>query len=834
MKSIATKGYHILTSRTIFTYIYILISVLWFFPILGTYVDLISKICFIWGAGLIAWNTFVQGKLLKGPQALLRVLMLLAYGITILLNFKFTLYMGIKHLIYNGINLLIIYVLDTEKSEKNNKKLLYLVDETLICIATVSSIISLVMFIFLISFQFKQDYIVFRQGFVSNRLYGVFTSPNTGALFMLISWAAMMINSAIKHGKPMKWKIWYCLAAVPQFLYFALSISRGGSLTAFALIIMVSVTYLLPKWYQRWKKAMRACILSALSILVCSVAFYGATELIRSGMAFVPSLVRHAVQSTTDDKKPGKIHPTLPNIRFERDDEEVSNGRFTIWKAGLAAWKQAPIFGIADADVYHGGNTINSKISASLLTKLNQNELKRSQGNMHNTYVQVLVYSGVVGFILFAALAIAILAQYLRFLIFEKKDGLYPVIAIMFSLIAAMAVNGLVETHILFNRQDPYGVLFWFFTGMGLLLVKLHMREERQSRGGAEVFICDTPYQLINALALAQTHRSEACLMDMYIYDQFKDADTVSAALRDLQIFDHVYLFRRYRHHTGLLSKLTTLIRMHVPYYMLKSHCQSKLSSAEYDRIYMAYITPFIDSVKLMNPQAEVYEYEDGIGSYYIENLEDFSRSKFFKFWSRRLFGNALSYNASALYLHQPTAYTGKTYEHIRPLPIDMEGETLRKIFHYQNNEQYHLARFIYLTQPLDEKIGERAKEVERQLLKKTADKVLVRVHPRQDKTDYQSYTVDTADNLWELECAGQITAEHVLIGAFSTAQFTPKMLFDIEPTVVFLYRLFDDAFNNADAMVDTLKQMYRNPEKIMVADSVEQLMIILQELENR
>ena len=49
-------------------------------------------------------------------------------------------------------------------------------------------------------------------------------------------------------------------------------------------------------------------------------------------------------------------------------------------------------------------------------------------------------------------------------------------------------------------------------------------------------------------------------------------------------------------------------------------------------------------------------------------------------------------------------------------------------------------------------------------------------------------------------------------------------MLYDKEPTVIFLYKLFGNAFENADVMIDTLRGMYTHPEKIVVAESLEEL----------
>ena len=85
-------------------------------------------------------------------------------------------------------------------------------------------------------------------------------------------------------------------------------------------------------------------------------------------------------------------------------------------------------------------------------------------------------------------------------------------------------------------------------------------------------------------------------------------------------------------------------------------------------------------------------------------------------------------------------------------------------------------------------------------------------------------------------ECVKQIGDEHILIGAFSTAQFMPKLLKNVEPTIICTYPIL---FNNLDdtfwqgtkKFIDDFKALYSNPQKIYTPESLEALQKLLNDL---
>lgn len=155
-------------------------------------------------------------------------------------------------------------------------------------------------------------------------------------------------------------------------------------------------------------------------------------------------------------------------IEHSEPSAEVSSGRFTIWKAAITVWKHKPLFGYGDINFYHVSETDNA-LSTLHLTELDRKELKRSHGNMHNGYLQVLLSSGIIGFfIVYVFYGLSFFYIFKTFL--KRNDSQILIAGLMLSFLVSVFANELVEAHILFNKRDAVSQLFWFV--FGLLIIQ--------------------------------------------------------------------------------------------------------------------------------------------------------------------------------------------------------------------------------------------------------------------------------------------------------------------------------------------------------------------------
>lgn len=844
--NISTKKNKVLAcflSRDIFSLTYITVCILWFFPLLGSWIDPISKVCLIWGALIIFKDLLTQRLMFKSYYWALPILLMFFYCFSIVSNINTGLYMGAKHLLYSGLSLLILYAQDSGKSEKDLKKLLYYLNTIIIIVVFVAGIISIIMYAGSIGFEFYQGDTRLRQGFLENRLFGVYTSPNTGALFSIISIVAMCMNSFLKKKKMFKWSIMYIINGLVQGIYFSLTLSNGGMVTLSILVFLFFVIFYFAPSCQ--SKINAKALFITLILFVVSVA--GVKLImsgIRTGMSYVPSLVEQIALSESNETEEEKED----KIQFKRIEsgDDLSNGRLTIWSGGIKMWKQYPLLGLADAKAFQGEEIV-TKADISQLNKAEKEWIRKAGGNLHNSYVQILVNSGIIGMLLFITFAILLASNFIRFFYRgNRKSEQYNLLGLFFVILGAMAGNGMVETHLLFNRQDPYGAIFWFYIGLAFVFMEKFRKQKEYYDTGSGEFVdyaiaCDTPLQVLNSIRFAKCNINNF-KADIYIYHQFKDADKVSKGLEDIGIFNHVYNVLPYKKCSGFWSKLLTLSRLCFPTIYLKKYVQEKCSSrANYRYLVVSFQSPFTTNLHRCYADAKVVLLEDGTGTYFGDIMKDYS-SKLFSRLDMLFANTSLQMHPVVGYLSNPSLLNTDVEYPIKSL-VNLHDKKVEKIieevFSYEANNLYMKSKMIYLTQPLEEKKGfnkNNCKEIEQILFKNYREKLLVRVHPRQKQNEYVDFQVDTCANLWELECMKHLSDTHVLIGAFSTAQLMPKILADKEPYIIFIYKLlFEDTseneWKNIQQLINTFKDMYREKNKIWIPQNIKELEQILEEL---
>lgn len=829
-------------NRQLFSVIYIIICILWFFPVLGSYINIISKLCFCWGAALIAYDLFTKRQLFKSYKSILLVLFIGSYFITTLLNHQDMLYMGVKHIIYSGILLFVLYAQDYNKSEEKYKKYLKQLNNIIIIIALTASAISFVLYIMNYSFVIESGEESIRQGFLENRLFGVYTSPNTGALMSIISMLLSLMNYYLYEKRTGKLKILYIANTVMQIVYYSLTLSRGGSVTFIILALLVDLILVFPEFKKHFNSVMSVA-LCALVMISSVLAIKYIPSILRTGLSYVPAYVQRLREPPkgTDKENEEKID----FVRIEAGDD-TSNGRTDIWKAGLTAWKEAPLFGLADMKIVKD-DTIKSKVDISVFSDDDIFNLKRANGNMHNSYIQVIVYSGVIGFMLFLAFGALLGKKYIISLFKMDKDSqYYKVVGTIFALVGALAANGMVESHLLFNHHDPYGAIFWFYLGMGIYFINKY-NKQKMDKDENFAFICDTPIQVVNAMNFVSNNiKNSKNNSDIYIYHQFKNSREISDNLKKTDYFKNVYDAEIISTQKHWYTPILTLKRLVFPNGYIKKNIKPYNKKNEYSYKYLVICAynSFAITLKSKFSKSKVLTLEEGLASYFGNNMKD-ENSKLMNLADKLLFDGLLSVNSEALYVNNLNLCKSTISENKYELPkidnADFIGN-LKMVFNYVDNDIYKKNNIILLTQPFEDNDKESNSfysNVKSVLLESGyADKCLVRIHPRQSVNLFEDFKIDTIQNLWELETLLQINDNSVLIASLSTAQTMPYMLTGKQPNLIFLYKM-DPIFadenvkKNSDEFVSDFKKLYTNPEKIHIAENYNDLSVMLTEILN-
>jgi len=845
----ANKILEVITNRDIFIRIYIICSILWFFPALGIFINPISKLCLIWGIFLIVYDAFHKRFFLQTSYWYCIVAMMAMYCITILINIQSNFYMGIKHLAYTAIALMIIFSQNGHRGNADIKNKIKFVNSSLIIIIFGASVISLLMYCLHLEIRFEQNGVIFRQGFLENRLFGVYGSPNIGALFSIISIALTCINSYIKNGSLVKWRKAYIVNGIVQFLYFSLTLSNGGFLTAIVFSTLLVCVYAFMQLRKK-KNIFQAILFSTIFAVVIAICLNFAMLGIRKGMSLVPSTIEYVKnQICNDDSEEEEV-----KIVFDRIEsgDDVSNGRTTIWSAGLKIWMQAPLFGVADIRV----DEENPQSFAYSLDALNDAEMERItaiDGNLHNSYIQILINSGIVGALCFLVFIILVVKKYIQYLFLENTEsGSYKIIGMLFCMLGAIGADGMVENYLLFNRQDPRGMIFWFYLGCGLILIRNAVSGSRfkdyvcRKENVKFLFVCDTPFQLFNVINFVENNRMRSNgKSDLVIVHQFRNSDEFAKKIKEKNLFSNVYDVVPVEERRGVKSKIRTLTRVFFPKRAIREFLATKNSkiSCLHRRYFLSFQTPVTISFQLANPYADIFLMEDGLGSY-VGNIEEDYTSSLYKIVNKYFLEDRLSLNAVALYLNYPKLCHSLIKTEIRKLNNPKENrkciEALTEIFGYSFDKHSSEKKYLYLTQPLSETPGyitngeEKIFQVLADVL--DIDDVEIRVHPRQKQCINNGWMISDSSQMWELECIYRINNNQVLISAYSTTLFMPKILNDSEPILIFIYKLlfsnvFTEIWLEKERFIKDFASEYENSNRVFIPETIEEFRGILESL---
>ena len=108
-------------------------------------------------------------------------------------------------------------------------------------------------------------------------------------------------------------------------------------------------------------------------------------------------------------------------------------------------------------------------------------------------------------------------------------------------------------------------------------------------------------------------------------------------------------------------------------------------------------------------------------------------------------------------------------------------------------------------------------------------DRIIVRMHPRDTAYElYSDFAVDARGDMWELKTTQMDLDRTVLIGYYSTAQMTPKMLHNKEPWLIFVCHIMNvtdrEGLERFEQGIEKIRQLYTNRDRIIVPHTAEEL----------
>ena len=357
-------------------------------------------------------------------------------------------------------------------------------------------------------------------------------------------------------------------------------------------------------------------------------------------------------------------------------------------------------------------------------------------------------------------------------------------------------------------------------------------------------FLCNTPFQLINSIAIVQEKQLEA---DIYIFGMFDGYKRVADKLKKYNIFSRVISvdctkFSNLSEKRAFSQCLFT--KKVVSDFLGEGIAYQKLFVSS--RMHIKQI--FQHEMQRRNKDLKIIIFEDGLGTY-EKSSSVLNTSLKRKMVELLLNWHLFEQNNTSVLVSRPE---------LLELPVALSSVPVKKMPSFawnQSNKNMVLDIFTVTQNDLikepvilfDPTRGTYVNDLGVQIDKLDQcyniffnvfkkENVICKPHPRSKiKTSVQLKLYERTEIPMEVLYSGMDNLENrILVGNWSTALYTPKMLFDKEPVIIDLHKLlYKEDFHIASSLYKKMHTIYDNQSRIMAPKSFEELHTICQHLAN-
>jgi len=352
-------------------------------------------------------------------------------------------------------------------------------------------------------------------------------------------------------------------------------------------------------------------------------------------------------------------------------------------------------------------------------------------------------------------------------------------------------------------------------------------------------FFCSTPYQILIAINIKLTQYEDK-KVDLYILNHFDNAKNIVEKLKDKNVFASVNYVDCINFTKSFSSNKTIRFyektNMYLNYRSVtKEYFDFK--NKFYDEIYLTYPDVIIQlAIKTLSEQNDMLKinlYEDGTGGY-----TDFNPSIFKKLFNLIFGFDEVIDKYHSINVFQPELYSGNAQNNnikVNKIPrINAESRKIKclinDVFNYKNN--YDISeKIIFLEQPLDfvDGLNNDLKNIAKEILTKD---YIIKLHPRTNVNNYSDFNLYQNNSIpWEVITLNSNLEDKVLISYYSTACVSPKIIFDQEPILIFLYDIQgieDILTSETKNFIKKFKNLYKDQSKIFIPNTIEELKSIM------
>ena len=459
---------------------------------MGKYEEIVHYILILWGIVIVGYNLFFRRNIFFKGNSRFILLWLVVSLFTIISNISYVTTSSIKSLILTMFSILFFFVGYPLLREKYSDRQIfkYIFYPTLI-FRLLINIGSIYLYMANISiFVIRDDLLNFLGvryvGIADDRytplLYGLYTDPNFTAMTgVLLIFIAIYIYTSNKINLTVIEKLFIYSSVSIEFLIVAFSNSRGTLYSLLVVIIIYLIIFIIRNYNfnSLFVKSTLKKIGIVISVMILIVVSYIGVEKIGSLLSQNSQFDRYIyaeknnsyvrisprdleqeefskhknwiLEYEGDNETESSYKDKRLSITKEDSGEELGNGRVAIWKDALKLFSEKPIFGISPK--------MQKDISEKKYSNLDIPAMKEGRST-HNSYVAVLLYYGILGFVV---LGIVIFRILLPVFINEIRNGSSAKSVLFYGILFALTASFFLEA--IFINIDFEQIYLMFLLG---------------------------------------------------------------------------------------------------------------------------------------------------------------------------------------------------------------------------------------------------------------------------------------------------------------------------------------------------------------------------------
>lgn len=443
----------------------------------------------LWGLIIVGYNFLTRREIFLGKNIRFVIAWIIASVFTVISNISYITMSSVKSIILTILSMLFFLIgYPLLRDKYSDAKIFKYIFYPVLAVKLLINCISIYLYLTNISiFVIKNnilDFLGIRYvGIAGNRytplLYGLYKDPNfTAMIGVSLIYISIYIYISNKNNLSYKEKIFIYISVILEFIMVSFSNSRGALYSTLAVVAIILIMIILNKYREKnvfAKSTIRKIVVIVCATILVFVSYMGVQKV---GFSLSQNSKFKRYIYAEQNNKFERIYPSdLEQERFsehkswilEYDDEEngenggkitinkedsgeeIGNGRLTIWKDTVKLFLKRPFFGIAPE--------MQKKISLEKYENLDVPSMKEGR-SIHNSYLAVLLYYGVVGVLV---LAIGVIRILIPLLINQAKDGYSPKSILFYGILFSLAVSFFLES--IFVNIDFEQIYLMFLLG---------------------------------------------------------------------------------------------------------------------------------------------------------------------------------------------------------------------------------------------------------------------------------------------------------------------------------------------------------------------------------